>query len=71
MNGTAKWVSIILLLSAQIVGIIWWAASASADLRELIAEVARMEIVVEQNRDLIANLAAEDREIQRRLNEKP
>jgi len=71
LNGTAKWVSIILLLSAQIVGIIWWAASASADLRELIAEVARMEIVVEQNRDLIANLAAEDREIQRRLNEKP
>ena len=71
MNGTAKWVSIILLLSAQIVGIIWWAASASADLRELIAEVARMEIVVEQNRDLIANLAAEDREIHRRLNEKP
>lgn len=71
MNGTAKWVSIILLLSAQIVGIIWWAASASADLRELIAKVTRMEIVVEQNRDLIANLAAEDREIQRRLNEKP
>jgi len=71
LNGTAKWVSIILLLSAQIVGIIWWAASASADLRELIAKVARMEIVVEQNRDLIANLAAEDREIQRRLNEKP
>ena len=71
MNGTAKWVSIILLLSAQIVGIIWWAASASADLRELIAKVAQMEIVVEQNRDLIANLAAEDREIQRRLNEKP
>lgn len=71
MNGTAKWVSIILLLSAQIVGIIWWAASASADLRELIAKVARMEIVVEQNRDLIANLAAEDREIHRRLNEKP
>jgi len=71
LNGTAKWVSIILLLSAQIVGIIWWAASASADLRELIAKVAQMEIVVEQNRDLIANLAAEDREIQRRLNEKP
>jgi len=71
LNGTAKWVSIILLLSAQIVGIIWWAASASADLRELIAKVTRMEIVVEQNRDLIANLAAEDREIQRRLNEKP
>jgi len=71
LNGTAKWVSIILLLSAQIVGIIWWAASASADLRELIAKVARMEIVVEQNRDLIANLAAEDREIHRRLNEKP
>ena len=71
MNGTAKWVSIILLLSAQIVGIIWWAASASADLRELIAKVTRMEIVVEQNRDLTANLAAEDREIQRRLNEKP
>ena len=71
MNGTAKWVSIILLLSAQIVGIIWWAASASADLRELIAKVAQMEIVVEQNRDLIANLAAEDREIHRRLNEKP
>jgi len=71
LNGTAKWVSIILLLSAQIVGIIWWAASASADLRELIAKVARMEIVVEQNRDLIANLAAEDREIHRRINEKP
>ena len=71
MNGTAKWVSIILLLSAQIVGIIWWAASASADLRELIAKVTRMEIVVEQNRDLIANLAAEDREIHRRINEKP
>ena len=67
MNGTYKWLSIIALLSAQIVGVIWWAASAADDLRDLIGRVSRMEVLLDQNREALIRLATEERDIQKRL----